>query len=199
MTFAPYSAAGAVVSSSSTKEAFAREAAFALKLYPLVAIAGMAIGFASALLGYPLATLQAPPSVEAPMPAQPVVLPTTPIDTTPVIPSPDDSSATVIAAAPTQKDRVELRALLWMQAKGVIEPKLAGEPKIGDTVPKWVQLKPLPSDIEPRLKWVGFVDKNAKPTGIFVYTDDVFIVNPTNQVVGIVPLTDVGRATPARQ
>jgi hypothetical protein len=187
MTLASF---GAAVSSS-TRASFAREAVFALKLYPLVAVVGMAIGFGSAYFGYPIATLPPPPVADAPT----VVMPprATPIDIAPndTEQAPSDVQAgALVGPPPTFKDRVELRSLLWTHAKGAAEPKLAAEPKIGDTVPQWVQLKPLPSDAEPRLKWMGLVSKDAQPTGIFVYTDDIFVVNPANKVVGIVPLTD---------
>jgi hypothetical protein len=173
---------------------FLQEIAFASKAYALAAVGAVAISFGSALLGYPLVTFHAPPSVEAPTPAPPTAIPPTPIDTTPAIPNADPAGALV--ASPSPQDFIELKSLLLKQAKEAGEPKLAEEPKIGDTVPKWVQLKPLTSDVEPRLKWMGFVDKNARATAIFLHVDDVFIVNPANQVVGVVPLREQARPKP---
>jgi hypothetical protein len=170
----------------------AREAAFALKLYPLAGIAAIGISFASALLGYPIATLQAPPSIEEPIPPAPTLSPF-PTDTKPpTAPVPDDNApkrgGTIWVGVPKEKDYAELQSFLLGQVKEAGEAKLVEEPKLGDTVPKSVHLKPLPSDIEPRLKWMGYVDKDARATAIFLFTDEVFIVNPANKVVGVVPL-----------
>ena len=67
--------AGSVAAPSAAKAV--REVAFALKLYLLVGVLAVGISFGSALLGYPVATLQGPLVTEPPAPP-PVSVPASP-------------------------------------------------------------------------------------------------------------------------
>jgi hypothetical protein len=70
-----------------------------------------------------------------------------------------------VASTPSPKDYTEFKFFLWKQAKEAGEPKLVGEPKIGDTVPKWVQLKPLVGSV---LKGsVKICQRNASENTLF--------------------------------
>jgi hypothetical protein len=183
MTVASFGAA----ISPSTKGALARQTKFALTLYPLAAVAGIAISFGSALLGYPLVTLEppAPSAGEMTIPSPiPLPLPPTPIDIqTPSDPSVPDGPGMVSDL----QNGLALKRLVYEYAKQAGQAKLAGQPKVGDTVPAWVDVKPLPPKTQPQLIGMGMVAKGSQPAAVFLYAEDAFIVNPSRQVVGVVP------------
>jgi hypothetical protein len=175
---------------AASRTLYAREMTFAVKVYAVAAVAGIAISFGSALLGYPLVTFQqAPQSIEpatAPLPLTPPVQPK-PIDTRPAFPLPGGDGPDVAASKPTQEDYYKLKLLIWETAKQAPEATLTDEPRIGDTVPGWVQVKPLPPNAESKLVWTGFVGKGSQATAVFRYAEDAVIVNSSRQVVGVVP------------
>jgi hypothetical protein len=174
---------------------YVREITFAIKLYALSALVGVVISFASAYLGHSLVTF----------PEQSIVLPPTVLPA--ADPPPDllnpvgDPPGIQIAPVASDDPRIkfEIEKMQSFFRVYTAQPvMLAERPQIGDTVPSWVQIKPLPADVQPMLTHTGFVPPDKEASAVFrydaaqpnpkmTYHYDFVIVDHMRKVVGVVP------------